>query len=133
MRVLGFNQVKISGEKTGKSPENIKVNSSIDISEISQIATDVINSKEALLSVIYLVTFDYTPDYAKIELKGSFVVEMEKSKAEKILGEWKNKKLDEEVHLSLTNLILRRAHVKALQLEEELGIPFHFKLPLIGK
>ncbi len=133
MRILGFNQTKIYGEKTGKSAENIKINSNIDISEISRVATDVLSSKEELLSITYTITFDYSPDFARIELKGSFVVEVEKDKAQKILESWKQKKLDEEFHLSLTNLILRKSHVKALQIEDELGIPFHFKLPSLAK
>ena len=44
----------------------------------------------------------------------------------------KEKKFDTDEHLSITNMIVQKATIKALEIEEELGLPFHIRLPTLA-
>ena len=50
-----------------------------------------------------------------------------------VLEDWKKKKLSDSFQEILFNIILRKANIKALELEEELNLPFHINLPSIKK
>jgi hypothetical protein len=56
----------------------------------------------------------------------------ESGKNKKILEEWKkDKKLNEEISALVFNTILARCNVKALNLAQDVGLPPHFRLPLV--
>lgn len=133
MRVIGFGFTKVSAEKLSETAKDLKLDTNIDISSIEDIKSEVISSKEALLGIKFTFGLNYEPNFAKIELKGSFLVELEKDKAKEIVKQWQEKKLSEDDQIDFLNLILRKSHVRAIQLEEELGIPFHFQPPTLGK
>ena len=44
---------------------------------------------------------------------------------------WKDKEIPEEFRIAIFNIILRKASVRALQLEEELNLPYHMPFPSI--
>jgi len=132
MKIVGHNISKILAEKKDTPKGKITLNTNIDINHISELNFDTITPKGKLLGVNYTLTFTYDPDFAKIELKGSFIIEIAKELAEKAIKDWETKKVDSDLHLLLTNIILQKSHLKALQLEEELGLPLHFQLPEIS-
>lgn len=133
MRVIGFGFTKINAEKLSDTAKDLKLNTNIDISNIEEVKSEIVSSKESLLGVKFAFNLDYEPNFARVELKGSFLVELEKDKAKEILKQWQDKALNEDYQITLLNLILRKSHVRAIQLEEELGIPFHFQPPSLGK
>ena len=45
--------------------------------------------------------------------------------------DWKDKKMPDDFRNTLFNLILRKASLKALQLEEEMNLPIHMQLPTL--
>ena len=47
----------------------------------------------------------------------------------KILKQWKKKQVPEEVRTPLLNLIMTKSNIRALQLEEEMNLPYHIPLP----
>lgn len=133
MKLLGFNFTKISVEKFSENSENIKVNSNIDISEIKEVKQSMLKSKESVLSVSFSYEVSYNPDYAKVSLGGTFLVSIEPKTAKKVLNDWKNKKMPEEFKIPMFNLILKKANVKALELEEDLKLPLHMPMPKVGR
>jgi len=133
MKLLGFNFTKISVEKISDKTENLKINSNIDISEIKEVKQSMLKSKETILSVNFSYEVNYNPDYAKVSLGGNFLVSLEPKTAKKVLKEWKDKKMPEEFKVPLFNLILKKANVKALELEEDLKLPLHMPMPKVGK
>ena len=130
MKILGFNLTKISAEKISSKLENVKINTNIDISEISEAKADeMIKLKEDILTIKFTFILDYT-DYAKIEFQGILILAIDSKDSKEILKNWKNdKKISDEFRISLFNLILRKSTLRALQLEEEIGIPLHLPLP----
>jgi len=129
MNLVGFNFNKISIEKIGEINKNLKINTSMDISSIEKIENTLLRNVEGLINVVFNYKVDYEPDFAKIEFKGSMILSLEENQVKTILKNWKDKKISEEIKIPLFNTILRKSSVKALQLEEEMNLPYHMPLP----
>ena len=80
-----------------------------------------------------MITFSFAIDYGRagsLELKG-YVLYYDTEKALKdLLDEWKKEqKLPPDFSTQIFNFILLKSNIKGLQLEEEVGLPLHLRLP----
>ena len=132
IRFAGFNLNKLSIEKKEKK-EDIKLDTNIDISNISETKVNGIGVTDFFISVDFIYTINYNPDFANLEFKGNLLFSMDSDTAEKILKEWENKKISEDFKLLLFNIILKKSNIKALQLEDEFNLPLHIPLPSLKK
>ncbi len=133
MRLVGFNFNKISAEKLKDIKGELKFNSKIDISSISPLKSDLIKIKDEPIKIDFVYTVLYEPEFAKIEFAGTMILSVEPKIARDLLKNWKEKELNEEARLFIFNVILRKASIKALNLEEELNLPSHLPLPSLNK
>ena len=133
MKLIGLNFKKISVEKLSDKAENIKVETKIDLSEISPINADLFKTKDEFLGVKFSYSINYSPNYAKIEFKGDLLVSLDQRQSREVLRQWKDKKVEEDFKIFVFNAILRKANLKAMQLEDELNLPLHIPLPMIRK
>lgn len=133
MRIMGFNFSKISIEKFSDKLEKLKIKTNIDISDIKPLENSLIKTNDSLLAVKFIYVVDYEPNFAKIELSGTILFEIDSKIAKEILNNWKDKNIPEDFKLTLFNLILRKSNVKALQLEDDLNLPLHISLPSLKK
>ncbi|MFA5953691.1 MAG: hypothetical protein WC812_03795 [Candidatus Pacearchaeota archaeon] len=131
MKLAGFNFTKIVGERSNIKFEELKINSTLDLKEIKEISSDLIKTKEDLLGVRFFYSIEYSQKVAKIEFEGNIIISLDSKQAKEILKEWDDKKVKSSFKEAIFNLILNKCNIKALQLEEELGLPIHFKLPSI--
>lgn len=131
MRLVNFGFNKISVERTGDSIENLKFNTKIDISSIDSLKSEF-KLKDELVKVDFAYSVLYEPNFAKIELAGSFVLSMDPKIAKEILNNWKDKQTSEEFRRIIFNVILKKSNIKALELEDELGLPIHIPLPTLS-
>ena len=133
MRLAGFTFKKISIEKLSDTFKGVKINSKINISNIEVLKTEAIQEKEGVIEINFTYHVDYNPDIAKIEIGGRVLLVAEQEKIKEIEESWKNKKMSEEFRIALFNIILRKANIKALELEEEIGLPLHIPLPTLKR
>ncbi|MAG79045.1 hypothetical protein CMI40_01570 [Candidatus Pacearchaeota archaeon] len=133
MKILGFNFTKISIEKSSDKLEKLKMNTNIDISQIKEVKSDFLKSKEEIIGVKFTYIVDYSPNIAKVELNGNILITLEPDMAKDVLKQWKDKKIPEEFRIVLFNIILKRSTIKSLQLEDEMNLPSHVNLPRISK
>jgi len=129
MKILGFNLTKINVEKFKDKVENLKINTQIDVAEISEVKSDFFKTKEEILAVKFTYGLNYEPEFAKLEFSGNIVLSLDSKTARNVLKQWKDKKMPEEFRLTLFNIILRKSSLKALQLEEDMNLPIHMQLP----
>ena len=134
MAILGFslNKMSIEKKKPAEGAVNIKTNVKFvgikEVKDIAEIAKD-----RTALNFEFEFSIKYEPGVAEVSFAG-FVLNIEKKEdAEKILKDWKNKKIDTDLRLKLTNTIWVKCNIKAFFLEEEIGLPIHIPLPRIGK
>lgn len=135
MRLIGFNFTKISIEKIdlSKPTDNLKVNTEIDVSEIKELDSKVLEIKGEMIETKFSYKIKYEPGFANVGLEGRIILSVEPKAAKEILKEWKNKKMPEDFRFFLFNIILKRATLKALQLEDEIGLPLHMPMPSFKK
>jgi len=133
MRVIGFNFNKISIEKFSNQVENLKINTNIDISDVSEAKSNLFKTKEEFINIKFTYNIKYEPKFAEIKFSGNVVFAIEQKIAKDILKQWKNKKIPEDFKIILFNTILRKSNIKALQLEDEMNLPPHIPLPNLKK
>ncbi|MEN7982523.1 MAG: hypothetical protein ABFQ65_03685 [Nanoarchaeota archaeon] len=133
MRIVGFNFNKINIEKFSDKLEKLNIKTNIDISEIESIDNNLLKTDNSLLAVKFFYIIDYNPNFAKIELSGTILFELDKKQAQEIIKKWEEKIIPEDFKLILFNTILRKSNVKALQLEDDMNLPLHISLPSIKK
>jgi len=135
MRIIGFNFTKISVEKLKAlgAVDNLKANTEIDVPEIKKIESKELTIKGDLIETKFSYKIKYEPEFANVELEGRIVLSVEPKMSKEILKQWKNKIMLEDFRLFIFNVILRRSTLKALQLEEEIGLPLHMSMPSFKK
>lgn len=133
MKVVGFKFNKVFGEKKGENIEGLRVNTNIDVFDIKEIkSSGFFGGKEQILDLSFKYEIDYAPSYALISLEGNIMISAESRIAKEIIQQWKDKKLPTEFRVELFNIIIKKASVKSLFLEEELNIPYHMPFPKIS-
>jgi len=133
MKIIGFNFDKINIERLSGKAEKLEVKTNIDISEINEVKSGDISMKEDFIGVKFAFNVNYEPDFAKINLSGSVLFAVDSKLSKNILKQWKDKKMPEDFRILLFNVILRKANLKALQLEEEMNFPLHVPMPSLKK
>lgn len=134
MKIIGFNFDKINIEKLpGKTEKNLEVKTNIDIFEIKEIKSENTLMKEDFIGVQFMFNVNYDPDFAKINLSGNVLFAIDQKLSKDILKQWEDKKMPEDFRILLFNVILRKANLKALELEEEMNLPLHVPMPSLKK
>jgi len=133
MRLVGFDFKKISAERFKDQVEDLKFNTKVDITSMDTIKSDIFRSKEELLKIQFVYSVMYEPEFAKIEFIGDIILAVEPRIAREALRGWKEKQTPDEFRIFMFNIILRKSNIKALQLEDEMGLPLHIPLPSINK
>lgn len=129
MKLIGFNFTKISIERINQIKEPPKINTSINIPQIKEIESELFKSKETPLEINFTYNIDYNPDIAKISFEGNLIILTNSKDSKELIKDWKSKKISNEFRTTIFNIILKKANIKAIQLEEELNLPTHFQLP----
>ena len=133
MKLLGFNFTKINVEKEKDSFTDLKISNSIDVSSIEEVKQEILKSKEDVLAIKFKYSVLYNPKIAKVELEGNILLSVEPSMTKEVLKKWKDKETPEEFRMPLFNIILRKAGVQALELEDGMNLPLHMQMPLLRK
>ena len=89
------------------------------------------NKEDKIILARFTYSVSYEPKLAEINISGDLLFMMDKEKAKGILKQWKDKKIPDDFKETLFNLVLRKSNVKALELEEDLKLPFHLPIPKI--
>ncbi|PJC45264.1 hypothetical protein CO037_02410 [Candidatus Pacearchaeota archaeon CG_4_9_14_0_2_um_filter_30_8] len=128
MKLVRFYYTKIFAEKESEEMKNLKIESALNIKSIKELPQ---NSKSdvSFLEFTFFSGLNYSEKIAKIELEGKMILSFNSKEAKEILKNWKKKEIKEELKLTLFNGILNKTNVKSLELEEELNLPPHFRLP----
>ncbi len=128
MKLVGFNYTKINAEKKSSDFSELKVNTSINIDSIEELKSPV-KTKDFLLDIKFNYLINYDPKIANIDFAGQLVLLVDSKLGKEIIKEWKDKKLKDDTRLTIFNMILRKANIRALPIEEELNLPIHINLP----
>lgn len=125
IKLVGSNFLKLHCEKNHEFSGDITINSNISINKI-----EFFNNSKDTAKITYSFKIDYS-DLGKIELQGNIFISC-KEEIIKSLIESKDKPFQSEESIFLTNLIMKKASIKAFELEDEFGLPLHIRLPSLN-
>ena len=126
IKLAGFNYTKILVEKEKEFSGELKISPNINIKNIEKHNSE--NSKNNFLKVEFKFGVEYT-NLGKIDLEGVMFLIVDSKIQKEVLDSWKNKKLEGNINLLILNIIMQKASLKALELEDEMGLPPHVQLP----
>ena len=131
MRIIGFNLTKILAERQEEDGQGIRVDQNIDIKDIKEEKIPITNNKT--LKIKFTLTVTYSKDFGKIEFEGSIMTLPDEGEFKSIMDSWKDKKIPENMKFGIFNFIMNKCNVKALHLEDEMGMPLHIPMPRLSK
>ena len=124
IKLANIRFTKISAERnldyTGKPSIKPKLN----ISNIEKLK----EGKTEAISVYFKFGINYS-ELGNIDLEGKIILLMDSKLLKETIKSWDSKTLDNDTHLIILNIIMQKASLKAIQLEEELGLPLHINIP----
>lgn len=131
MRIIGLNFKKIEAERKKEIQGKLEIKSNLQVEDLKK---DFIDLAGDILQFHFIYSINYNPDFAQISFHGAaLVVPDTPEDLKKILKDWKNKKLSEDLRIFVYNFIMAKCNLKALQLEEDLALPPHIPLPRLSK
>jgi hypothetical protein len=123
IKLIGFKYLKINSEKNEDFNGDLKLTPGINIRDVKKN-----EGKEEILTII----FDFSVDFnglGKIDLLGKMYLAVDSKTLKEAVDGWKAQKMDNEINIIILNIIMQKASIKALELEEEMGLPLHIQLP----
>ncbi|MDP3966249.1 MAG: hypothetical protein Q8Q04_01830 [archaeon] len=132
MRFVAFNLKKVSGERYLNDFSDLNVGTSINLNSVEENKASQPRPGTIYLDVFFTYIIDYSKKVAKVELDGKVVLSVDEKIGKEILKNWKGKDLKDEIRVEIFNGILMKSNLKALQIEEDLGLPPHFKMPSLS-
>ena len=128
MNIVGFNFLKVSVSRDAKIKKIDNISTSIDVLDLTKEVVPFLKESEGLkINFKYLV--DYEPKYAQILFEGVLMVSAAPDTVKETLKQWKKKQLSNDFKVPLFNTIMSKCNLKALNLEEEMGLPLHIQFP----
>jgi hypothetical protein len=126
LKLVGSRIVKINAERNHDFSGKLEMSTNIQIKEI-----ELIKDSKETIKVTYLFEIDYK-ELGKVSVEGNIFLTGETKIIKELLKNQKDKKYETPTHIAITNLIIQKASVKAIELEEELMLPIHIKLPTLS-
>jgi hypothetical protein len=126
IKLLNFKYTKISVERNEDSDGELKITPNINIKNIEKYRLET--SKQDALKVDFGFKIDYS-SLGKVDLEGRYILLVDLKTFKEAIDGWKDKKIPDEVNMIFLNIIMQKASLKALELEEEMNFPPHIQLP----
>jgi|TARA_Y100000310_G_scaffold159627_1_gene159313 hypothetical protein len=126
MPVIAFNIESIFAEKNKPVTKETKIENNMTIKDISSL------TNKTLAKFNFEFATEYQPEIGNLRVNGHLVFRDEDKKIKEILDIWnKTKKIHKDLMNDITNFILVKCNIKALELSQQVNLPPHIKLPMV--
>lgn len=137
MKVIGFGFNKLSSQKFDAYKQGTNKTTNIEITNVEK--EDLpFESKNDNYKISFKFEVLYSNPESKKEnkvgevvIEGSLNILLENENSKDLVKSWKKKELSNAVKQPLFNMILRKCSIRAISLEEEVGLPSHIPIPQI--
>ena len=128
MKFLGSKITKINAEKKPDFDGTLELNTNINIKSIEKFQPENTNIESLKVNAVFEVKYG---ELGEISIEGQLYLSTEQKIMEDIIESFKSNKYDTPEQLAIMNIIIQRFSIKAFELEEELGLPIHIRLPTL--
>jgi hypothetical protein len=126
LKLVGSKLIKVNAERNPEFSGKLSMKTNIKIDSLERI-----KEPKDTMKLAYTFEVDYT-ELGKILIAGNLFLSGDSKTVKDILKLQKDKNFDSPEYIAITNLIIQKASIKAFELEEELGLPIHIKLPSLS-
>ena len=126
IKLIGSRFTKVNAERKPDFSGKLEMKTNIKINSL-----DKAKDAKDTLKLSYIFEVDYV-ELGKVEIEGILFLSGDSKIIKELLKTQKEKKYNSPEYMGLTNLIIQKASIKAFELEEELGLPIHIKLPTLS-
>lgn len=128
MRLLAFNITKFGGERKPDFDGKLEIKSNINIKDLERFKPE--GSKQESIKAEFQFGITYV-GLGKVEIEGVVFLGADPKLIKETLKEFKDKNLTSPIQVAIMNVIMQKSSIKALEIEEELGLPPHIRLPVL--
>ena len=129
LSLLSSRLTKVNGNRSPDFSGKLSMNQNIKITSMEKFKPK--EAKTEALKADYCFEVDYS-ELGKVEIGGTLFLGADPKTMKKILDEHKNKKFDSPEQIAIMNIIIQKASLRAFEIEEELGLPIHIRLPQLS-
>lgn len=126
MKIIGAKFLEIEAKKDPNFSGKLELKTNINIQNIEKV-----EKTKDTLKITYIFEINYS-ELGKIKIKGEIYTNSDSKTIKTILKNKENKEYNTPEYILLTNFIIQKASIKAFELEDELGLPIHIKLPTLS-
>ncbi len=136
MKIIGFNFEEIHAHKNNEFKRS-NISTDVTFNDIDKSKLDVLKDNETIKANFkFIVSYKDADNLSsdlknEISINGLLLLMVTKDESKEFIKSWKTKELPKDKMIGLYNFILRKCSVKALQLEEELGLQPHIPFPQV--
>ncbi len=128
MRLLGSKIFKLHAERNPDFDGKLELKTNINIKSIEKYKPENVKIESLKINSIFEIKYG---ELGKIEIEGQLFIDAEDKEMDTIIENYKSKNFDTPEQMAIMNLIIQKFSIKAFELEEELGLPIHIKLPTL--
>ncbi len=133
MPIIGYYYDKILMEKHKPVDQDLQIKNKVHITDIEETDKPFKEKGKGILKFKFEFELLYEPKIGKLIFEGHILyMDDEKVTKDMLKSYKKDKKLPQGVTLQILNTILYKAHLKALDLGNELNLPAHLPIPKIS-
>ena len=126
LKLIGSKITKINAERKPEFSGKLEIETSIKINSLKKL-----KETKNTLKLSYNFKINYK-ELGNILIEGDLFLSGDSKNINNLLKIQKDKKYNTPEYITITNLIIQKASIKAFELEEELGLPIHIKLPTLS-
>jgi len=155
MQIIGFYLTKISTSKSQNFKQVTNINTDVEFLNLEKDKVDFLKDAEAIrVSFKFSVNYyneqqfkqieneqkeskgknkkeDQTDKDGEVIFEGNILLSTNQEEAKNLLDSWKTKNIPDGIKVPIFNLILKKCTTKALDLEDQVSLPYHLQLPSI--
>jgi len=129
LNLLSSRLTKVGGERNTEFSGKISMNQNIKIKSMEKFKPK--ESKTESIRAEYSFEIDYA-DLGKVEVEGILFIGADSKTIKSVLSEFESKKFDSQEQVTIMNMIIQKASLRAFEIEDELGLPIHIRLPQLA-
>ena len=125
LRLAGSKILKIEAERNPEFSGQVTMETNIKLEGV-----EPLKEVKDTLKAAYTFEVNYA-DLGKVKIEGQLFIKTTSKIAKELQKSIKDKKYNSPENITITNLIIQKASIKAFEIEEELGLPIHIRLPTV--
>ncbi len=126
MKLLAFNITKFGGERKLDFDGELDIKQNINIKSFEKFKPE--GSKQESLKAEFQFGIIYE-GLGSVDIEGAVFIGADSKLIKETIKEFEDKNLTSPMQVAIMNVIMQKSSIKALQIEEELGLPPHIRLP----